>query len=81
MTKNGLNEGITGTALVDLYEQLCSILKAMFDTLEVKPVISEHTDAGPGVGVSNLEVRARMAEISRIHGSDRRVRIHRAGGD
>ena len=45
----------------------CSILKA--------------TDAGPGVGVSNTEVRFRDAEIARIHASDRVNRIHRSPGD
>ena len=39
------------------------------------------TDAGPGVGVSNLEVRFRDIEIARIHSSDRVNRIHRAPGD
>ena len=45
----------------------CNVLKA--------------TDAGPGVGVSNLEVRFRDIEIARIHSSDRVNRIHRAPGD
>lgn len=44
---------------------------------QMKTVITELTDAGPGVGFSNLEVRFRMAEIARIHSSDRRLRIHR----
>jgi len=40
------------------------------------------TNAGPGVGVSNLEVRFRDIEIIRIHSSDRAVnRIHRAPGN
>ena len=39
------------------------------------------TDAGSGVGVSNLEVRFRDIEIARIHSSDRVNRIHRAPGD
>ena len=29
----------------------------------VKPVISEETDADPGVGVSNLEVKMRFTEL------------------
>ena len=45
------------------------------------PIISELTDAGPGVGVSNLEVKARFVELSEIQCTDRRVRIHRARGD
>ena len=45
------------------------------------PVISEPTDAGPGVGVSNLEVETRFVELSKTQCTDRRVRIHRAHGD
>ena len=45
----------------------CSILKT--------------TDAGPGVGITNAEVRFRDAEIASIHSSDRVNRIHRAPGD
>ena len=45
------------------------------------PIISELTDAGPGVGVSNLEVKARFVELSKIQCTDRRVRIHRARDD
>lgn len=45
----------------------CSILKA--------------TDAGPGVGISNVEVRFRDIEMARIHSSERVNRIHRAPGD
>ena len=47
----------------------------------LKSVITELTDAGPGVGVSNYEVRFRLAELARIHCSDRRNQIHRARGD
>ncbi|CAB3976669.1 RNA-directed DNA polymerase from transposon X-element [Paramuricea clavata] len=39
------------------------------------------TDAGPGVGVSNIEVRFRDVETARMHSSDRVNRIHRAPGD
>jgi len=45
----------------------CSILKT--------------TDAGPGVGITNTEVRFRDAEIAHIHSSDRVNRIHRTPGD
>lgn len=74
-------------AFTDVYERLtthCGILLYLFKSFnlsEVKPVIAEYTDAGPGVGVSNLEVRFRMAEMSRIHATSRRTRIHRARGD
>ena len=45
----------------------CNVLKA--------------TDDGPGVGVSNTEVRFRDVQIVRMHSSDRANRIHRAPGD
>ena len=43
--------------------------------------ILKTTDAGPGVGVSNIEVRFRDVEIARIQSSERVNRIHRAPGD
>ena len=47
----------------------------------VAPIISELTDAGPGVGVNNLKVKARFADVCMIQDKDRRVRIYRARGD
>lgn len=47
----------------------------------VKPNWADLTDAGPGVGVSNYEVRFRDAELARVHRSDYRVRVHRSRGD
>ena len=43
--------------------------------------ILKTTDAGPGVGVSNIEARFGDVEIARIHSSNRVNRIHRAPGD
>lgn len=43
--------------------------------------ILKATDAGPGVGCSNLEVRFRDVEIARVHDSDRVNRVHRARDD
>ena len=37
-----------------------------FDLPSVKPFICDPSDAGPGVGVSNLEVRFRDAELARL---------------
>ena len=45
----------------------------------VAPIIS--VDAGPGVGVNNLEIKARFVEMCMIQQTDTRVRIHRARGD
>ena len=36
----------------------------------VKPRWADLSDAGPGVGVSNYEVRFRDAELARVHNSD-----------
>ena len=44
-------------------------------------MISEQTDAGPGVGISNLEVKMRFTELCRIRQSDLRIRLHRNRGD
>lgn len=49
--------------------------------LQVRPRIAQMTDAGPGVGISNHEVRFRDAELARLHGSDYRIRAHRARDD
>lgn len=47
----------------------------------VRPKWADLTDAGPGVGISNLEVRFRDAEFARVHCKDYRVRVHRSRGD
>ena len=39
----------------------------------VKPRWADFTDAGPGVGCSNFEVRFRDAELALIHNSDHRI--------
>ena len=47
----------------------------------IYPYLSEYTDAGPGVGVSNIETKIRFVEMCQIQNSDRRIRLHRAPGD
>ena len=47
----------------------------------VKPRWCDVTDAGPAVGISNLEVRFRDAEMCQMFNSDYRNRIHRSRGD
>ena len=49
-----------------------------FNLAPVKPCILELTDGGPGVGVSNFDVRFRDAEIALLHNSGRRARLHLA---
>ena len=48
---------------------------------KIKPFIAEYTDAGPGVGVSNLQVCFRFAELCILQCSQSRIRLHRAPGD
>jgi hypothetical protein len=72
-------------------EHLCMELKSQCGNLldilnelnlpKVKPEIAYLTDAGPGVGVSNVEVRFRDTELARLWNSDYRVRVHRSRGD
>ena len=47
----------------------------------VKSRWADLTDAGPGVGVSNYDVRFRDAELARIHNSGYRLLCHRSRGD
>ena len=44
----------------------------------MRPRIAFLTDAGPGVRVSNFEVRFRDAEMARMFDSDYRIRVHRS---
>jgi hypothetical protein len=47
----------------------------------VKPRVAYLTDAGPGVGVTNFEVKFCNAELARMYSSDYRVHMHRSRGD
>ena len=47
----------------------------------IRPRVMEESDACPGVGVSNHQVRFRSAEKVRIENLDYFIRIHRATGD
>ena len=77
---------VNGVTLWHMYQPLFKICQLILDMCEInlpskKRVVAEFTDAGPGVGVSNFEVRFRMAEISQMHKTERRTRLHRATGD
>ena len=41
----------------------------------------EWTDAGPGVGVTNHDVKCRMAQLFRIINADYLIRLHLSNGD
>ena len=47
----------------------------------IKPRWFENSDAGPGVGVSNFEVRFRDAELSILYDRDYSCRVHSARGN
>lgn len=62
----------------------CHSIITLLDELQLpklKPRCCDLTDAGPGVGVTNYEVKFRDAEICRMFDSDYRVRVHRSRGD
>ena len=64
--------------------QICQqVLENMseFQLPIVKHMWCDLTDAGPGVGISNVEVRFRDAELCQIYNSDYRIRLHRSRGD
>ena len=48
---------------------------------EFKSRIHEFTDAGPGVGITNHDVKIRCAEIILLTGIDYYIRHHLANGD
>jgi hypothetical protein len=73
--------------LAKKYEAICSYLDSIIDYIDESNLSSsyryktEYTDAGPGVGVSNIEAKIRFAEMCRLERPDRQIRLHRAPGD
>lgn len=47
----------------------------------VRPRVLLHTDKGPGVSVTNYEVKFRDAEIARLYDADWQMRVHYAVND
>lgn len=81
---------LAGVPSSGLWQGYCSVsdsideVQQLIKSFHLSPIcddILDLTDAGPGVGVSNLHVRYRDAEIARLHSSSRRNRIHRARND
>ena len=58
--------------LAKKYEAICSYLDSIIDYIDKSNLSSsyryktEYTDAGPGVGVSNIEAKIRFAEMCRL---------------
>ena len=65
-------------------DDLCKAALTFVGSLQLPPLcdyILQATDAGPGVGVSNIELKYRDIEMSRINGWTHMNRIHRAPHD
>ena len=80
----------TSTDPVEFWSQIESLLELSDKTLQftnqfhLPPLynyILEATDAGPGVGISNVEVKYRDIEMARINGWTHLNRVHRAPHD
>lgn len=77
---------LTGFSLWQRYQPLLQLCQSVITMCEMhlppkRKIVAEFTDAGPGVGVSNYMVKFRMAELSRMHKTSRRTRVHRSCGD
>ncbi|XP_070539440.1 uncharacterized protein [Ptychodera flava] len=78
---------LTGLKLWKMYTHLISQCDTLLSKITemrlppVRPIVCELTDAGPGVGIRNHDVRFRSAERIRIHNIDRMTRLHLARGD
>lgn len=87
LTEELESERKTGAELWPLFCDVVGLIDGtlqLIDTYKLPPIcddVLDLTDAGPGVGVSNIHVRFRDAEIARLHNSSRRNRIHRARND
>lgn len=71
-------------AHLEKVNSLCKATVTFIDNLELPPLcdyILQATDAGPGVGVCNVEVKYRDIEMSRINAWTHMNRIHRAPHD
>ena len=85
--KQGCCELIRGNELWDKLENLSNTCSEILKEIQKSQILNmccdilKATDAGPGVCVSNVEVRFRDVEIARMHFSDRVNRIHCAPGD
>ena len=72
------------TSLYEILLEECSSLIQTVCRLKLpatKPRVLELTDAGPGVGISNKDVKFRAAEKVMIDNLDFYSRVHRATGD
>ena len=78
----------SGVALLLDYEKAIRICTLALEEMKrsgllicVGPRVLLHTDKGPGVSVTNFEVKYRDAEMVRIHNLDWQMRVHFAVND
>ena len=82
-----VDDAVENNSLKELFQktwELCSSLLELRDELHlpsVKPRVAFLTDAGPGVGVFNSELKFTDAELARMYNSNYRIRLHRSRGD
>ena len=75
-----------GNSYSNLYDDLsnrCNKLSEMLQNLRlavVKPRWYDNSDAGPGVGITNFEVKFRDAELTMLYERDYACRLHSARG-
>ena len=85
--KQGCCELNRGKELWGKLENLSNTCSEILQEIQKRQILNiccdilKATDVGPGVGVSNVELRFRDVEIPRMHFSDRVNHIHRAPGD
>ena len=82
-----VDDAVENNSLKELFQKtwkLCSSLLELRDELQlppVKPRVAFLTDACPGVGVPNSEVKFSNAELARMYNSNYQIRLHRSRGD
>ena len=73
--------------LFDKFNSICVLISATIEKIntyqlpDLRTMLIEFTDAGPGVGVGNIEVKFRAAQKVRILNLDYLIRHHLAPGD
>ena len=77
----------TGTPLFRMYLALCAKCTEIRQVIEelnlpaVRPNVYDLTDGGPGVSITNHEVKYRAVERIKIHNIDRYIRTHMSTED
>ena len=76
------SKAFEGESLVcSLIKETCFVEIERLNMPPVRPRVIEKTDGGPGIAANNFSVHFREAELSLLHRSSQRYRIHLASGD